>query len=76
MSSAISRFIAPNTPARMVTSVAVPPREADGWCIMIRACGRAYRLPGAPAVSRNWPIDAANPTAHVATSDGTSCIVS
>ena len=60
----------------MVTSVAVPPSRADGWCMRIRACGSAYRLPGAPAVIRNCPVDAANPTAHVATSGGTSCIVS
>ena len=57
-------------------SVAVPPSEADGWCMRIRACGSAYRFPGAPAVSRNWPIEAASPTAQVATSGRTSCIVS
>ena len=33
----------------------------DGWCIMIRACGSAYRLPAAPAQRRNWPIEAASP---------------
>ncbi len=57
-------------------SVAVPPIPADGWCMRIRACGSACRLPGVPADSRNWPIEAANPTAHVATSGLISCIVS
>ena len=49
-------------------SDAVPPMPPDGWCIMIRACGSAYRLPCVPAHSRNWPIDAAMPIANVATS--------
>ena len=57
-------------------SEAVPPTPADGWCIRTRACGRADRLPGAPAVSRNWPIDAARPIAVVATSGSISIIVS
>ena len=35
---------------------------------MIRACGNANRLPGVPAVSRNWPIEPAIPMAMVATS--------
>ena len=57
-------------------SDAVPPMPPDGWCIMIRACGRAYRLPGAPAQSRNCPIEAARPMATVATSLVTNCMVS
>ncbi len=57
-------------------SDAVPATPADGWCIRIRACGSAYRLPGVPAESRNWPIDAASPRAKVATSGSTSCMVS
>jgi hypothetical protein len=48
----------------------------EGWCIMIRACGRAYRFPRAPAQSRSWPMDAAMPMAIVATSFSTNCIVS
>ena len=44
-------------------SAAVPPMPPDGWCIMIRACGSAYRLPVVPAQSRNCPIEAAMPIA-------------
>ena len=39
-------------------------------------CGRAKRLPGAPAHSRNWPMEAARPTQMVETSDRTYCMVS
>ncbi len=49
-------------------SLAVPPSPPEGWCIMIRLCGSAYRLPWVPAQSRNWPIEAASPIATVATS--------
>src|SRR5689334_12894005 len=49
--------------AWILMSDAVPPIPPDGWCIRICACGRANRLPGAPAVSRNCPIDAAIPIA-------------
>ena len=34
----------------------------------MRALGNEYRLPLAPAVSKNWPIEAAKPTHTVATS--------
>ena len=57
-------------------SDAEPPMPPDGWCIMMRACGRAYRLPLVPAASRNWPIEAARPMPTVATSLGMNCIVS
>ena len=57
-------------------SAAVPPMPPDGWCIMIRACGSAYRLPLVPAQSSSWPIDAAMPIATVATSLSMNCIVS
>ena len=43
---------------------------------MIRACGRANRLPSAPAQSRNWPIEAARPMQIVATSGAMNCMVS
>jgi hypothetical protein len=57
-------------------SIAVPPIPADPWCSRIRACGRACRLPGAPADSRNCPALAAIPIASVATSLGISRITS
>src|SRR4051795_5758366 len=60
-SSLSSRLVRRNRSAWIAMSDAVPPTPADGWCIMIRACGRAYRLPLVPAVSRNWPIEAARP---------------
>ena len=47
-----------------------------GWCNMILACGRAYRLPLAPAQSSRDPIDAACPTQMVLTGDFMYCIVS
>ena len=62
--------------AWMAMSAAVPPMPPDSWCIMIRACGSANRLPGVPAQSRNWPIEAAMPMAMVATSFLMYCIVS
>jgi hypothetical protein len=49
---------------------------AEGWCIMIRAWGSAKRLPGSPAHSRNWPIDAPRPMQMVPTSGWTNCMVS
>ena len=57
-------------------SVAEPPRPAEGWCIRMRVFGSAKRLPGVPAVSRNWPIEAAMPMAMVTTSFLMNCIVS
>src|SRR3712207_620347 len=60
-SSLSSFLVRRNRSAWMAMSAAVPPTPAEGWCIMIRACGRAYRLPLVPAVSRNWPIEAARP---------------
>src|SRR5579859_1285985 len=62
--------------AWILMSEAVPPMPPDGWCIRIWACGRANRLPAAPAVSRNCPIEAAIPIAYVDTSFGTYCIMS
>ena len=52
----------------------IPPIE--GWCMRIRLCGSENRLPGLPAHSRNWPIDAAMPMQIVRTSQLTYCIVS
>ena len=49
---------------------------AEPWCIRIRACGSARRLPGVPAESRNWPALHASPSASVATSFGISRITS
>ena len=49
---------------------------ADPWCMSTRACGSASRLPGVPAVSRNWPALAAQPIAIVATSFGMARITS
>src|SRR4051812_20742324 len=40
-SSLSSRFVRRNRSAWIAMSEAVPPTPADGWCIMIRACGRA-----------------------------------
>ena len=57
-------------------SIAVPPMPAEPWCIRIRLCGSANRLPGVPAESRNWPMLAASPIASVATSFGISRMVS
>ena len=57
-------------------SIAVPPIPAEPWCIRIRLCGSANRLPGVPADSRNCPMLAASPMARVATSFGISRMVS
>ena len=57
-------------------SAAVPPIPAEPWCIRTCACGRANRLPGVPAQSRNCPMLAASPMASVLTSLGISRIVS
>ncbi len=49
---------------------------ADGWCIITRVCGSAYRLPLVPVVRRNWPMLAAKPNPTVTTSFGSSRMVS
>ncbi len=36
-----STLLSANSAAWMAMSAAVPPIPADGWCIMIRACGSA-----------------------------------
>ena len=41
-----------NSSAWIKISVAVPSMPASGWWIMIRLCGRALRLPLAPADSK------------------------
>ena len=58
------------------TSTAEPPMPAEPWCIRMRACGRAKRLPGVPAESKNCPALQAKPRARVETSHGTSRITS
>jgi len=40
------------------------------------AFGRTARIPGAPAISRNDPIEAPSPKQRVATGHLTYCIVS
>jgi hypothetical protein len=62
--------------AWIAMSAAVPPMPPEGWCMMMRACGSAYRFPGVPAQSRNWPIEPARPMATVDTSLSMNCIVS
>ena len=57
-------------------SAACPCMAPEGWCIRIREWGRANRLPGAPAQSRNWPMLAARPKQMVDTSGRTYCMVS
>ena len=57
-------------------SVAWPCTPASGWWIMIRECGRAKRLPLAPAQSKSAPMDAAWPTQIVATAGLMCCMVS
>jgi hypothetical protein len=52
----------------------IPPIE--GWCMSMRLWGSEKRLPGAPAHSKNWPIEAAIPTQIVRTSQLTYCMVS
>ncbi len=76
MSPAIVLLMWSDCSAWMRMSEAVPPRPPDGWCIMIRLCGSANRLPFVPALRRNWPIEAARPIATVATSFDIHCMVS
>ncbi len=57
-------------------STALPPIPDEPWCIRIRLCRSANRLPGVPADSRNCPALAAIPSASVETSLGISRIVS
>ena len=65
----VSSAISPSTVSRMCrrssactsTSTAEPPIPAEPWCIRIRACGRARRLPFVPAESRNCPALHARP---------------
>lgn len=54
--------------ARSATSTALPPIPADPWCTMIRLCGSARRVPGAPEDSRSGPVLHAIPNASVLTS--------
>ena len=62
--------------AWILMSEAEPARPAEGWWIRISAFGSAKRLPGVPALSRNWPIEAARPMAMVTTSFLMNCMVS
>ena len=62
--------------AWMSMSVAWPCTPASGWWIIIRECGRAKRLPLAPAHRRSAPMDAACPMQIVETAGFTYCIVS
>ena len=57
-------------------SAAVPWAPPEGWWIMIRAWGRALRLPLVPAARRNEPIDAAMPMQIVFTGARRCCMVS
>src|SRR2546423_2120103 len=57
-------------------SAAVPWVPPEGWCIMMRAWGRAERFPLRPAASRNEPIEAAIPMQMVFTGARRNCIVS
>ncbi len=57
-------------------SVAWPCTPPSGWWIMIRACGKAKRLPFVPAVSSSAPIEAAWPMQMVEMAGLTYCIVS
>src|SRR5207245_2259039 len=63
-------------PRARAMSVAAACSWPGGWRMRMRACGRAKRLPGVPAQSRNCPIDAAMPMHSVATSQPTYCMVS
>jgi hypothetical protein len=76
MSFCITDLMCNDCSAWIRMSLAVPPRPPEGWCIMIRLCGSAYRLPLVPAQSRNCPIEAASPMATVATSLEIQFIVS
>src|SRR5262245_33508044 len=62
--------------AWMSMSVAWPCTPASGWWIMIRECGRANRLPLAPAHRSRAPMEAAWPMQMVATAGLMYCIVS
>lgn len=76
ISSDIRFLVRSSCSAWIRMSVAEPPRPAEGWCIRMLAFGSEKRLPLAPAVSRNWPIDAAMPIAMVTTSFLMYCMVS
>ena len=49
-------------------SLAWPSTPPQGWCSRIRACGRAKRLPLAPAASSTAAAEAAWPKQKVETS--------
>ena len=57
-------------------SVACPDTPPDGWWIITRALGSAFRMPGAPAASSSEAIEQAWPTQRVATGGWMNCIVS
>jgi hypothetical protein len=84
MGCPVSSAVMPSTVSRVCRrssacnsmSTAVPPMPAEPWCMRMRACGSANRLPGVPAVSRNCPALAAMPTAIVETSLGIARITS
>src|SRR5881296_762952 len=57
-------------------SVACPWNPPDGWCIIMRAFGRANLRFLAPAASRSEPMDAACPMHSVDTAGRTNCMVS
>ena len=57
-------------------SVALPSAPPEGWWIMMRAFGSAWRSPLRPAVSGTAPIEAACPMQYVATGHEMNCIVS
>ena len=76
VSSCITRLVCSRFSAWIAMSTAVPPMPADGWCIITRVCGSAYRLPLVPVVRRNWPMLAAKPNPTVTTSFGSSRMVS
>jgi hypothetical protein len=42
----------------------------------VDACGNAERFPGVPEINRNWPVEAAVPTAQVGTAQPMNCTVS
>ncbi|MNW04327.1 hypothetical protein D3C71_2004060 [compost metagenome] len=62
--------------ARIWMSEAWPSAPPSGWWIITSLLGRAKRLPLAPAVSRNAPMEAAIPTQMVETSALMNCMVS
>jgi len=57
-------------------SEAMPRAPPEGWWIMIRAFGRAMRMPGSPAASRNEPMEQAWPMQTVETRGLMYCMVS